>query len=76
MKKLLVVHLLLFLAATAVWAQNATGAPEAGAGNSENLLIVLIMVTGVVLVAAVYVILKAVTALSNEMRIHASKKKA
>ncbi|OWY21322.1 hypothetical protein C7N43_24145 [Sphingobacteriales bacterium UPWRP_1] len=76
MKKLLFTFMLLFLAVAAAWAQNATGAPTANAGNSENLLIVLIMVTGVVLVAAVYVILKAVSALSNEMRIHASKKKA
>ena len=76
MKKFLTTLLLLFLATCAAWAQNATDTPAATAGNSEHLLIVLIMVTGVVLVAAVYVILKAVTALSNEMRIHASKKKA
>ncbi|HRI29550.1 MAG TPA: hypothetical protein PK239_03105 [Chitinophagales bacterium] len=47
-----------------------------GAATQENMLLLLTIVTGIVVIAAVYIVLKAVTTLSGELRKQANRKNA
>ncbi|QQS31280.1 MAG: hypothetical protein IPM47_10320 [Sphingobacteriales bacterium] len=55
------------------FAQN-TGAGSASGSDKANMLVILTLVTGVVVVAAVFIVLRAITTLSSELRKKAIRK--
>lgn len=55
------------------FAQN-TGAGAASGSDKANMLVILTLVTGVVVVAAVFIVLRAITTLSSELRKKAIRK--
>jgi hypothetical protein len=75
MKSILLAVLLDIFLTVAAFAQN-NAAPVSTGSDKASMLVILTMVTGVVVVAAVFIVLRAITTLSSELRKQAIRKKS